>query len=135
MIQIEQIHPIVTLRIRHEAMYPDQPYDIVKLENDNDGIHFGLYVGNNLTSVVSLFEEGAECQFRKLATLPEAQGKGYGAMLLNHIIKYESAHGAKKIWCNARVSASGFYEKAGFKKTGKTFSKNGYDFVIMELAL
>jgi GNAT superfamily N-acetyltransferase len=134
-IQIEQIHPILTLRIRHEAMYPDQPYDSVKLANDDEGIHFGLYADEQLSAVVSLFEQGDECQFRKFATLPEAQGKGLGKMLLAHIIDYERAHGTKRLWCNARLNAAGFYEKFGFQKTEDTFFENGYDFVIMGLEL
>lgn len=134
-IQIEQIHPALTWRIRHEAMYPDMPYESVKLKNDYDGIHFGLYANDQLSAVVSLFEQGDVCQFRKFATLPEAQGKGLGRLLLAHIISYIKATGAKKLWCNARVNASGFYAKFGFQETNKTYFENGYDFVIMELEL
>ena len=134
-VQIEQIHPALTWRIRHETMYPDMPFDTVKLDNDTDGIHFGLYADDQLTAVVSLFEQGENCQFRKLATLPEAQGKGFGKLLLSHIISYVKDHGAKRLWCNARVTAAEFYAKFGFRKTNDTFLKNGYDFVIMELAL
>ena len=134
-IQIEQIHPALTWRIRQEAMYPDKPLNFVKLDQDHDGIHFGLYAGDQLTSVVSLFEDGETCQFRKLATLPEAQGKGYGSLLLAHIISYNRNNGIKKLYCNARTSASAFYAKYGFRQTNETWTKNGFDFVIMELAL
>ncbi|PTS94877.1 N-acetyltransferase [Pedobacter sp. HMWF019] len=134
-IQIEQIQPSLTWRIRHEAMYPDMPYDSVKLDNDDDGIHFGLYADGQLSSVVSLFEQGDTYQFRKFATLPEAQGKGYGSQLLAHLIAFIKKTGAKKIWCNARVNAASFYAKFGFQKTDTTFFQNGFDFVIMELEL
>lgn len=134
-IQIEQIHPALTWRIRQEAMYPDKALNFVKLEQDDDGTHFGLYAGDQLTSVVSLFEDGDTCQFRKFATLPEYQGKGYGGLLLAHIISYNRKNGIKKLYCNARVSASAFYAKYGFRQTNKTWTKNGFDFVIMELAL
>ena len=134
-IQIEQIHPALTWRIRQEAMYPDQPLDFVKLDSDYDGLHFGLYADDQLTSVISLFEEADAWQFRKFATLPESQGKGFGTLLLQHIISYARTQGAQKLWCNARVSALAFYAKFGFQLTEKTYTKNGYDFVIMELAL
>lgn len=134
-IQIEQVHPALTWRIRHVSMYPDMPFDTVKLKNDEDGIHFGLYAGDQLTSVVSLFEQGDTCQFRKFATLPDAQGKGYGSLLLAHIIEFIAKTGTKKIWCNARVTAVPFYGKFGFVKTEKTYHENGFDFVIMELDL
>jgi len=134
-IQIEQIQPALTWRIRHEAMYPDMPYDSVKLDNDDEGIHLGLYAGDQLSSVVSLFAQGDTCQFRKFATLPQAQGKGYGSHLLAHLIAFIKKTGAKKIWCNARVNAAPFYAKFGFQKTDTTFFQNGFDFVIMELEL
>lgn len=135
MYQIEQIHPALTWRIRHEAMYPDMPYDSVKLPNDDQGIHFALYAGEQLSTVVSLFENGEVCQLRKFATLPEFQGMGYGSLLLEHIIGFIRETGAKKLWCNARVNAAGFYAKFGFVETNKTYSENGFDFVIMDLEL
>lgn len=134
-IHIEQIRPDLTWRIRHEVMYPDLPFDVIKLANDEDGIHFGLFADNRLTSVVSLFSKGNIYQFRKFATLSESQGKGYGSLLLDHIINYVRMFGAVKLWCNARVSATPFYNKFGFIQTDQFSTNNGIDFVIMELEL
>ena len=39
---------------------------------------------------------------------------------------------ATSIWCNARTPAIGFYLQFGFERTGKLFSKNGFDYEIME---
>lgn len=134
-VRIEQIRFDLTWHIRHEVMYPDLPFDSIKLENDQEGTHFGLYANEQLTSVVSLFSKNDVYQFRKFATIVAAQGKGYGALLLNHILSYAKDAGAKKIWCNARVSAAGFYSKFGFVATSKTSVSQGIDFVIMELQL
>ncbi|PWS26965.1 N-acetyltransferase [Pedobacter yonginense] len=135
MVQLEQIFPSLTWRIRHEAMYADQPFDVVKLANDFDGVHFGLYADHKLTGVVSVFAEGDVYQFRKLAVLPQAQKMGYGSQLVEYMIDFCKIQKASKVWCNARVNAKEFYFKFGFQETNKTFSKNGYDFVIMELIL
>lgn len=134
-VQIEEIRFDLTWNIRHEVMYPHLPYDAIKLKNDETGIHFGLYVNNKLTAVVSLFNTGNASQFRKFATLTSAQGKGYGTQLLNYIINYVKDMGSEKIWCNARVSAEGFYGKFGFTPTNQRSVSNGIDFVIMELQL
>ncbi|WP_316816239.1 GNAT family N-acetyltransferase [Pedobacter nyackensis] len=134
-IQIEQIRFELTWRIRHQVMYPDLPFDSIKLENDADGIHFGLYAQDQLTAVVSLFNIDQIYQFRKFATIVSAQGKGYGSMLLKYIIDYVKNIGAEKLWCNARVSATGFYSKLGFIQTDQRSVSNGIDFVIMELQL
>lgn len=134
-IQIEQIRFELTWRIRHQVMYPNLPFDAIKLENDKDGVHFGLYAQDQLTAVVSLFNVGNVYQFRKFATVVNAQGKGYGSMLLSYIIDYVKRTGSEKLWCNARVSAAGFYGKFGFTQTEQRSVSNGIDFVIMELQL
>ena len=135
MVQIEQIFPSLTWRIRHEAMYADQPFDIVKLKDDFDGIHFVLYADHKLTGVVSLFYEDDIYQFRKLAVLPAAQKLGYGSMLMDYMIDFCKIQKASKLWCNARVQAKEFYYKFGFHETDKIFSKDGNDFVVMEKEL
>jgi GNAT superfamily N-acetyltransferase len=135
MIQIEQIFPSLTWRIRHEAMYPDHPFEFVKLRDDFDGIHFGLYLDHKLTGVVSLFSQGDVYQFRKLAILPDAQKMGLGTELLNYVIDFCKIQKATVIWCNARVNAKEFYFKFGFHETEDIFFKDGYDFVVMEKEL
>jgi GNAT superfamily N-acetyltransferase len=132
-VQIEQIRDDLTWRIRQEAMYPDLPINAVRLENDAEGIHFGLFADDQLTSVVSLFNKGTIYQFRKFATITQAQGKGFGSLLLAHIIGYMKTMGATKIWCNARVSAAGFYRKFGFQETDVYSIQHNIDFVIMEI--
>lgn len=132
---VEQIFPSLTWRIRHLAMYPDQPYDFVKLENDFDGLHFGLYQNYELTGVVSLFIDENIGQFRKLAILPESQGNGLGNQLMEYLIDFCKLQKLTKLWCNARVNVKSFYERLGFKATEKTFSVHNYDFIIMELDL
>jgi GNAT superfamily N-acetyltransferase len=134
-VRIEQIRFDLTWCIRHEVMYPDLPFEAIKLDDDPYGIHFGLYTNDQLTAVVSLFNAGHVYQFRKFATRVDAQGKGYGTLLLKHIIGYVKGMGAEKLWCNARVSAIGFYSKFGFKETDQRSWSNGIDFVIMELQL
>lgn len=134
-VQIEQIRYELTWRIRRDAMYPDAAYEVVQLKDDPNGLHFGLYAEDQLTVVVSLFDEDGIYQFRKFATIPKAQGKGYGTLLLNHIIDYTRQRTAKKIWCNARLSAIEFYTRFGFTTNGESFTKNDIDFVMMELQL
>lgn len=135
MIQIKQIASDLTWPIRYKVMYPEHNLDFVKLENDNEGIHFGLYYNQKLTGIVSVFNEAEIYQFRKLAILEEAQGLGLGKKLMETIIEYCQIQKGQKLWCNARVNAKNFYKRLGFNETENVFFKDGYDFVIMELDL
>jgi len=131
-IQIKQISSDLVWPLRHRVMYPNLPFDAIKLENDDKGMHFGLYKGKNLISVVSLFKTGKVFQFRKFATEVRHQGKGYGSLLLSYIIAFAKQAGAEKLWCNARLSAAAFYSKFGFELTSIRSTSNDIDFVIME---
>ncbi len=132
---IEQIFPSLTWSIRQETMYPDKDLEAVKLDNDFNGIHFGLYVNHTLTGVVSLFIEQGTAQFRKLAVLPQMQKKGLGNLIIQHLLSFCKAEKVSTIWCNARIDAVGFYEKNGFVTSGEPFVRNHLQYVRMELLL
>lgn len=124
-----------TWQIRHNVMWPDKPFDYVKLPNDELGKHYGLFVGEKMVSIISLFVEDRKAQFRKFATLITEQGKGYGAILLEHIMGEIEEMDVHTVWCNARADKTGFYQNFGLKPTDQTFTKGGIDYVIMEKQL
>jgi ribosomal protein S18 acetylase RimI-like enzyme len=132
---IQEISAAQTWPIRHKVMWPDQPFEYVKLEEDDNGIHFGLFENTELRSIVSLFIKSNEAQFRKLATLEKYQSQGYASQLIEHLIEFCKKQKVEKIWCNARTSKSNFYQKFGFKETSIRFTKKGEYYVIMERAI
>ncbi|OJJ20601.1 GNAT family N-acetyltransferase [marine bacterium AO1-C] len=116
-------------------MWPAKPIEYVKLPNDDVGEHFGLFLGDRLISIVSLFIKNGEAQFRKFATLEEFQDLGYGTLLLKKVMAIAQTYGVRSIWCNARVEKAGFYKKFGLSTTDKRFHKGGVEYVIMEKRL
>lgn len=133
---IKEITSEETWPIRHQVMWPNEPFDYIKLPVDEKGVHFGLWINERLISVVSLFIDNKRVgQFRKFATLVEEQGKGYGSQLLHHLFETAQKKGVQKIWCNARVNKTGYYAKFHMAPTDKKFSKKGIDYIIMEHSL
>lgn len=132
---IEQIFPALTWRIRQLAMYPQKEITDMELPEDWDGMHFGLYHQHELTAVVSLFIDGTSAQFRKMAVLPNDQGKGFGLQLLKYLVDYCKSQGIKNLWCNARVSAINFYQKIGFEIVGASCQQNQIAYIKMEITL
>ncbi len=130
--QIKEIRAEDTWQLRRDVMWPQQSINYVQLPEDKSGQHFGLYLSGELVSVVSLFVAGQRAQFRKLATLPRHQGKGYGTALLHHLLKEASAQGITQLWCNARQEKAEFYKRFGLQETSHTFRKGGKDYVVME---
>jgi len=133
--EIKAIEASQTWPVRHEVMWPDQPFEFVQLEEDSLGLHFGVFDQKKLVSIVSCFIIEDEMQFRKLATLKEFQEKGIASELLKHIFSLAEEKGLKKVWCNARTNKKNFYEKFGMKDTYKTFVKANQEFTIMEILL
>ena len=61
-------------------------------------------------------------RLRGMATEPTKQRKGLGAMVLHGAMDYLKKETDMEIlWCNARVTAFGFYEKMGFTILGEEF--------------
>lgn len=121
--------------LRQTVMYPGESIDFVKLEQDEGGLHWGVYVQRELVSVLSVFVEGKQVQFRKFATRVDRQGRGYGTILLQHVMDWARQQGMQSIWCNARLSATAIYRKFDMKASGATWRKHGIEFIKMEKQL
>ncbi|TAE45938.1 MAG: GNAT family N-acetyltransferase [Bacteroidetes bacterium] len=130
--QIRTIAPHETWDIRHRVMWPDKSIGFVKLDEDDAGEHYGLFAGEKRVSIVSVFWQGKEVQFRKFATLHEEQGKGYGTALLREVFAQLEERGCQRIWCNARIEKAPFYEKLGMRRVGAAFLRDGLAYLMME---
>lgn len=129
---IQPISAEQTWPMRQAIMYPDFPIEQVKLKDDAVGRHFGLFLGKELTVVVSIFVQDEALQFRKLATKTDQQGKGYGRQMLAFVLDLASAENLGIVWCNARLSAAPFYKQFGFEVFGETWQQDGHTFVVVK---
>jgi len=68
-------------------------------------------------------------RLRGMAVLPPYQGQKVGTQLLRHAISHLAAlnHNDNPLilWCNARTSATGFYQRNGFAIIGDRFIIDG----------
>lgn len=82
-------------------------------------------------------ESAPAYRFRGMGSAPEARGRGFGAAALKAGLRECAARGAELVWCNGRVSATGFYEHLGFTAVGPQFviepSGPHYVFVTKDL--
>lgn len=134
-VQIRNITTEDTLTLRRDVLYPHWQLEQVRVDHDEDGLHFGLYEGAELVTVVSLFISGPSAQFRKLATAAGCRGKGYGKRMMQHIQEVCRRHQVRKLWCNARDSAETFYLQLGYTRTSNIFYKDDIAFYKMEISL
>jgi len=129
---INEVPYAEVLELRREVMHPDKNVEFVKLPDDDMGLHIGVYEKDILVSVMSIFLHGRDVQYRKLATKEEERGKGFASALMQWLIDYANDLKLDRLWCNARINACDFYKKFGYVEIDECFSKNGYDYVVME---
>lgn len=133
--EMKEVPLDIIWQMRKEVMYPDFTIEQVKLPDDKEGLHLGVYEDEVPVSVVSVFVKNNQLQFRKFATLTACQGKGYGSRLLAYVMQLAQQQQCSAIWCNARVNAMAFYEKSGMEPVGERWWQHGYEFVKMEKQL
>ncbi len=72
-----------------------------------------------IIGVVKLFEkEPGVAWFSHMAVIPERQHQGIGKMLLKHVEEIAQKEGFATIGCMARLTTTGYFEKAGYKING-----------------
>lgn len=134
-IEIRPISVAEALPVRQVGLRPGEALDVVRVENDAEGLHLGAFLDGQLVSVASLFVGDGAAQFRKFSTLPGFQGRGIGAQLLTRMISEAKAAGVAIFWCNARIDALSIYERAGLLPDGAPFEKDGRTYIRMSLPL
>lgn len=122
----EDIRPL-----RHRVLRPGQAYLETRYPGDDAGVHFGAFDGGRLVGIASLYSEDRASgpaggwRLRGMATDPDVRGAGFGAALLAACLEHVAGAGGSELWCNARISAVGFYHRAGFEVASEEFDVPG----------
>ena len=133
--EIQRISWEKTIPLRHRILWPNKPPAFCQLEGDQDALHFGAFVDNQLVCVASVFLKKNKARLRKFATDDHYQNQGIGSKVLLHIIKYLKDLNTEYFWCDARETALSFYMRFDMYKSSERFYKSGVPYFKMEIAL
>lgn len=131
---VKQIDAKDTYNIRNKILRPGLPVESCYFDGDNDDqtFHLGAFRDDKLASIASFyinihpeFPEEYQYQLRGMATLDKYQGEGLSSALLKTAFPIIKKNHISRLWCNARVSAIGFYKKVGFEEIGEEFDIPG----------
>jgi predicted GNAT family N-acyltransferase len=120
--------------LRQQILRPHQKAEELVFPGDDaaDTVHYGLYEGDTLVAISSLYREAESgdprldaWRLRGVATLPEYRSRGLATQILLACIDHIRAQGGGLLWCNARTSAKPFYDKNGFETVGEPFELPG----------
>lgn len=130
MVIIKKISSVETFSVRHPVLRKGKPIESCHFEGDDLGTtqHFGLYLEQELVGIISLFKksnpdflEKNQYQIRGMAVLENQRKKDFGKALILYSEEKCKNQNVDLIWFNARIEASGFYEKMGYQKKGVPF--------------
>jgi GNAT superfamily N-acetyltransferase len=132
--EVRSISAAEARTVRLPVLRAGLPPESAILDHDDDPVtwHFGAFDDARLVGVATFFAESCPSRpgpsawrLRGMATLRDMQGRGAGRALVTEGVRVAAAAGAALLWCNARVSARGFYEKVGFVAVGSEFELPG----------
>lgn len=142
----EVVRPLRALVLR-----PGKPISALVYPGDDhsETVHFAAIREGEVIGIASIYLEpppadvegeipvdaylpGASFRLRGMAAHPDAQRAGVGAAVLAACLRHAEVRGARFMWCNARTSAIGFYERFGFRTAGEEFTMQefGQHFVM-----
>jgi GNAT superfamily N-acetyltransferase len=113
--------------LRHAALRQGLPRESAEFDGDRGpgAIHYGAYDGAKLVGCTTLhlsqWEGEPAWQLRGMAVADDYRNKGVGRLLLEEVDRGVSQSPVRLLWCNARVPASGFYQKHGWLVVSEVF--------------
>ena len=130
---VEEVAAEVTHPLRRGVLRPDGGDVAWAGDEDPTTIHLAARTDGRVIGVVRF--SPAPCpwrplarapwQLRGMATEPAARGSGAGRALLADGLARVRERGGDLAWCNARVTAAGFYERFGFAVVTEPFDSPG----------
>lgn len=134
---IREITAAETRQLRQAILRPHQTVEECAYPGDEreTTFHLGGFAGDELVTIASVYVEseqrfsqfGAAIQFRLrgMATSERSRGRGFGEAVLKECLVRSRSVGCELFWCNARTSASGYYDKMGFQAIPDEFELPG----------
>jgi len=117
-----EFHGLVDLR--WHVLRPGRPRATAHLPGDDapGTVHYVAVDGDDRVVGCATVLDADGAQLRGMAVDPHWQGKGVGAEIVRAIVEHSRG---KRLWCNARLSAAGFYRRCGFVEEGAGFEIEG----------
>ncbi|MGB3735836.1 MAG: GNAT family N-acetyltransferase [Ilumatobacter sp.] len=129
-ITIGDITAVDTHDLRRRVLRDGAADAVVEWVGDDEPatVHLGATAGGQIVAISTwldapdpLVPDVRSRQLRGMATDPTRTGRGLGRMLLTTGLQRATAEDFDRVWANARVTALGFYESAGWTVTGPVF--------------
>jgi GNAT superfamily N-acetyltransferase len=126
----QAVDPSVVRPLRLEILRPGYPPESVVHERDGapGAAHAAVLRDGRALAIGSVMPDGypreernGDWRVRGMATRADMRGQGLGALVLGFLEAHARGEEATRLWCNARIGARTFYERAGLSIEGDMF--------------
>ena len=126
---IRRVAAAETFALRQRVLRPHDTSD--ELAGAAGATHFAAFDGDVVIASGSVMAQSPPWEtwdtrqawrLRGMATAEDRRGQGIGAALLDAVVDHVRAEGGRLLWCNARVPARAFYERAAFVSRGEPWT-------------
>jgi GNAT superfamily N-acetyltransferase len=116
-VSVREISLAQTRPLRHTVLRPHETVESLAAREPANAFAVGAFDRGALIAVGLVAPDGepGAWRVRGMATDPGARGNGAGSAVLDALLRHALAHGASRVWCNARTPARSLYEHAGFR--------------------
>jgi GNAT superfamily N-acetyltransferase len=125
--EVRVVPPDETVALRQRVLRPHQSVEELRAQGDG-APQVAVYLDGVVVACASVRPEpmpgdprDGDWRLRGMASAPDVRGQGYGAAALQGAVEYATERGARRLWCNARSAAVGFYERYGWRTVGEEF--------------
>jgi GNAT superfamily N-acetyltransferase len=116
--------PIAMTRVlRQSILRSHETIEQVAADEPSEVFAAGGFDGERLIVVgmIAPSEQAGSWRVRGMATAAGERSRGAGRGVLDALLEHARANGGTRVWCNARVPARSFYERAGFHACSEVF--------------
>lgn len=119
--------------VKEQGIAPEDEWDA----DDATALHAVLFDvnGQALGNARLLQASASIAKVGRMAVLRDARGRGYGARLLQALIRCARQRNHQEVRLNAQETAKGFYAAYGFTPMGEPFDEVGIPHIEMQLLL
>ena len=143
-LSIRSVSAAEVMPLRHAVLRQGKPLMTAAYEGDQAEatFHLAAFEGGEIVGVASFMREpmpGREgvlaWRLRGMAVDDRLRGRRVGKRIVDRGVDLVRQAGGELLWCNARATAVGFYERMGWAAVGEYFEEHGLPHVVMWRAI
>jgi GNAT superfamily N-acetyltransferase len=120
-VTVRRVAPEATFALRHDVLRLHEAPESLRLPADDDP-RSGFFAAETADGHGGASAVGA-WRLRGMATAEAWRSRGIGAAVLDAVVRHVLAGDGRVLWCNARLPAVAFYERAGFVRVGEEWDE------------